>query len=611
MELQTAIYTTLLHSLWMGLILATLTSAIIISTRRQTASLRYNLLTASLIIFVLSIGFVFYKNLNTDVVTNHVYQQQSGFNVPETHNSMIGTSMPTAVNDSFLDHAKSFVSLWSSYSNQIVLIWFLIICAKSIQLFLGLQSIRYIKSTKVFSAGAFWEQKVAELSKKLNISKPVKILQSGLAKVPMIVGHFKPVILIPLGLINGLAVNEVEAIISHELAHLKRNDYLINLIQSFVEIVFFFNPAVLWISKLIKEERENCCDDLALSCIESKHQYIKALISCQEFSSSYPNYAMAIIGKKSTLKDRVSRMVFGNNSSLNKVEKTLLSVALVSALLLTTAFTKVRSYVKENRSSIAENIKVAIENTAIDTIKSKPSSLRKSNSAAPDPRITRIKASQQKIDKKIEASTNDKITKARERNYRVYLANVNAYKANIKKYQEDVKKYQSDVKRQQNQIQAYQGKIARYQKDVMKYQSDVARYAADPINNVVPIAPTVPVIAPTPVAPNVPKTPIQPLAVTIHSASKNINFLNVNRPVKINVPIMANTGKPQVESRDDKMTTELKKDGLLKDVKNFEYTLTPESMIINGVKQPESVHRKYLKYLKNETGTVTTKVSTT
>ena len=122
MELQTAIYTTLLHSLWMGLILATLTSAIIISTRRQTASLRYNLLTASLIIFVLSIGFVFYKNLNTDVVTNHVYQQQSGFNVPETHNSMIGTSMPTAVNNSFLDRAKSFVSLWSSYSNQIVLI---------------------------------------------------------------------------------------------------------------------------------------------------------------------------------------------------------------------------------------------------------------------------------------------------------------------------------------------------------------------------------------------------------------------------------------------------------------------------------------------------------
>ncbi|RZK25812.1 MAG: M56 family metallopeptidase [Flavobacterium sp.] len=319
MELQTAIYTTLLHSLWMGLILSLITSLIIVSTRKQSAALRYNLLAATLLVFVLSISFVFYQTLDNGLKIEKISNLQSA------QHASTAIEINPVVENSYFSSAESIISFWANYSNQIVLIWFLIICAKSIQLFIDIQSIRHLKTTNVFSAGTFWEQKVADVAMKLNIKKRVLILQSGLAKVPMIFGHFKPVILIPLGLLNGLAEKEVEAIISHELAHLKRNDYLVNLIQSFVEIVFFFNPGVLWISKLIREERENCCDDLALSCLDSKHQYIKALISCQEFSANHPNYAMAITGRKNTLKERVSRLVFDSNSSLNKVEKTLLS----------------------------------------------------------------------------------------------------------------------------------------------------------------------------------------------------------------------------------------------------------------------------------------------
>jgi bla regulator protein BlaR1 len=80
----------------------------------------------------------------------------------------------------------------------------------------------------------------------------------------MVIGNLKPVILMPIGLLTALTTEEVEAILMHELAHIKRRDYLVNLLQSLMEIVFFFNPAVLWISQLIKAERENCCDDLAL-----------------------------------------------------------------------------------------------------------------------------------------------------------------------------------------------------------------------------------------------------------------------------------------------------------------------------------------------------------
>ncbi|MES2827319.1 MAG: M56 family metallopeptidase [Bacteroidota bacterium] len=342
MEFQTAIYTTLLHSLWMGLILAVATSIIVIATKKSTASIRYNLLTGALCLFVVAIGFVFYLEMgNTEAQSSSGHLAGLNHITTETITGPNQNQAALTSTQQLLSNVKGMVAFWSSYSNQIVLIWFLIICAKCVQLLAGLHAVNYLKTNKVFNAGAYWENKVAELSNRLGIARKVEILQSGMAKVPMIAGHFKPVILVPIGMLNGLSLKEVEAILSHELAHLKRNDYLVNLLQSFVEIIFFFNPAVLWISKLIKEERENCCDDLALSCTDNKHQYIRALISCQEFQASQPAYAMAITGRKNSLKERVSRMVFNSNSSLNRVEKTLLTVVLISAVILTAAFTKV------------------------------------------------------------------------------------------------------------------------------------------------------------------------------------------------------------------------------------------------------------------------------
>jgi len=131
---------------------------------------------------------------------------------------------------------------------------------------------------------------------------------------------------------------EIEAILIHELAHIRRRDYLVNLLQNLLEIVFFFNPAVLWLSALIKAERENCCDDIAVAQTSSKVNYIRALVSCQEYQLQAPAYAMALRSSKGNLKDRVKRILSNNNQSLNLIEKSLLAVCLVTAGLLTAAF---------------------------------------------------------------------------------------------------------------------------------------------------------------------------------------------------------------------------------------------------------------------------------
>jgi beta-lactamase regulating signal transducer with metallopeptidase domain len=85
-------------------------------------------------------------------------------------------------------------------------------------------------------------------------------------------------------MLTTLPASEIEAILLHELAHIRRRDYLVNLLQSFSDIIFFFNPAVLWLSSLIRDERENCCDDIAIGEVKNKKQFIHALLSFQEYN---------------------------------------------------------------------------------------------------------------------------------------------------------------------------------------------------------------------------------------------------------------------------------------------------------------------------------------
>lgn len=591
MEVQNAIYVTLLHSLWMGLILALATGIVIVATKKSKAAMRYNMLTALLFVFVLGVGFVFYQSLTQKAGTVNSSPEQISPQFPIVEHS--SPAALTVSDNSFMITVNSMVSLWSAYANQIVLIWFLIICAKCIQLMVGLHSIYYLKRSQLFIAGKFWENKVAELSQKLGINKKISIFQSGITKVPMIAGYFKPVILMPIGMLNGISIAEVEAILSHELAHLKRNDYLVNIMQSLIEIVFFFNPGVLWISKLMREERENCCDDLALSCTESKHQYIKALIACQEFRTDHTSYAMAITGKRNQLKERVNRMLFDNNSTLNKMEKTILTITLISALTVTAAFNKIDHTAEHKEVSLAvvnnpfttdsqpfciidepmTGPDVSLMKPDINLLQDTSKKSRNKNTSVV--KITTVSTNkntdlqQEELDDKIEhaiASEKDKASLAADR------ARQNADK---KQYSEDKKQYAEDKKK-------YAEDRLQYLRDKEQYAADTAKHAKHAVKFNAPKAPK------APKAPQAPKAPTPPIAPNPPSAPT-----------------------PPIAPKAPDMTADLVKDGLLKDTKNFTYRMNGEELSINGVKQSDAVHKRYMeKYLKNKRGTITTTVNT-
>lgn len=134
---------------------------------------------------------------------------------------------------------------------------------------------------------------VARLAGKIGVESPVRVMLSSLVDSPSVVGWLRPMILLPAGALFGLTPEQLEAVIAHELAHIRRHDYLINILQMLAETVFFYHPAVWWISNRIRVERELCCDDIAVACCGNALSYARALTMLERIRL-HPSFAVGV-----------------------------------------------------------------------------------------------------------------------------------------------------------------------------------------------------------------------------------------------------------------------------------------------------------------------------
>jgi len=165
---------------------------------------------------------------------------------------------------------------------------------------------RRMRTAGVCPAAPQWETRLQELASELRLSRPVRLLESCLAEVPMVIGFLRPVILLPVGLATGLRPEQVESLLLHELAHIRRCDYLVNLVQTAIEGLLFYHPAVWWASSVIRAERENCCDDLVVGARGNAQAYAATLASLEIARSLPPRPVLAAAGGR--LVDRVRRL---------------------------------------------------------------------------------------------------------------------------------------------------------------------------------------------------------------------------------------------------------------------------------------------------------------
>ncbi len=151
-----------------------------------------------------------------------------------------------------------------------------------------------------------WNSKFKLLCRRLGIYRAIELLETGEVNIPMVIGWIKPVILVPTGFLTSLPIEHVEAILLHELAHVRRHDFLINLLQTAMETLFFFHPAVWWFSRQMRHEREFCCDRIASERSGGSANYVRALTALELKISATENFGVAANG--GSLLERVRRL---------------------------------------------------------------------------------------------------------------------------------------------------------------------------------------------------------------------------------------------------------------------------------------------------------------
>jgi bla regulator protein blaR1 len=288
--LAVAIGWTLLHSVWEGALVSALLAAVLVAIRSPRA--RYAAACAAMLLMLGGFSLTLVLLLPQGA---HGLQVLKPLPVPPWN--LLPANNPAS------SWSPSLVAIapWLSP------LWILGVLLLYIRNLAGCLSVQRLRRRGVCCAQDRWQKELARLAARLRVSRPVLLLESSLADVPMVLGHFKPLILVPVGLLAGVPPAQVEAILLHELAHIRRHDYLTNMLQRLMEGLFFYHPAVWWISHVIRTERENCCDDVVVSITGNPHEYARTLAALEQYRFPGREPAIALTGGR--LMKRIRRLL--------------------------------------------------------------------------------------------------------------------------------------------------------------------------------------------------------------------------------------------------------------------------------------------------------------
>lgn len=315
---------TLLHFCWQGALVAVVLACALRLLPSQSSRLRYSIACAAMACMVLlpSITFCLLA-ANTQSGS-----QQADHAVAYVH---LGTAFNLNFDDSFTRRTVQFESILNQLLPAVIVSWFSGVLILLLRLNLGLMATRKMKSSAVESVAPEMRRVLQTLRTRLRIQRAIELLNSAHVQAPTVIGWLKPAILLPIGCMASLSSTQIEAILAHELAHIRRHDYLVSLFQSVTEAVLFYHPAVWWVSNQIRREREHCCDDLAVAVCGDRLAYARALSSLEERRSPLPASAFSVTG--GVLKMRIARLLGLNQPTIfsRTAAATLLVLAAATA----------------------------------------------------------------------------------------------------------------------------------------------------------------------------------------------------------------------------------------------------------------------------------------
>ena len=288
-----AIGWTLLHSLWEGAFISVILAAVLLATR--SARIRYVAACAAML--ALAAGFA---------ITLYRVMPEPMQNFPRFRSAV--SFIPIANAAPQPNTAHSWLEMLAAVAPWLAPFWIVGVLLLSLQRVMSFFGVRKLRTRGTCVASEEWHAELARLAGQLKISRAVHLLESCFAEIPMVLGHLRPVILMPVGLLANLPSEQIEAVLLHELAHIRRCDYLVNVFQRLVESLLFYHPAIWWISKVMRNERENCCDDIVVSISQRANEYALALAALERNRLSSHQAAVAATG--GILVKRIRRLLY-------------------------------------------------------------------------------------------------------------------------------------------------------------------------------------------------------------------------------------------------------------------------------------------------------------
>ena len=348
---------TLFHSLWQGLIIAGLAIALLRFIPNKLAAMRYNIAgTALLMIFLSAIGTFIYEFSGSNTKPIEALPVMLAFN----HN---------AVQDGEMTLISTIQNFVVENKAIIVVVWLVGTLVFSIRLFGGWLYTIFLraKATLLYNQ---WTNRMHDLRKVMGIDKMVALAESSSLDAPVVVGFFKPLVIVPAGMFSGLTPDEVETILLHELMHIKRSDYLLNIFQSIIETLLFFNPFVWLLSSIIRREREHSCDDGVIAYHGSPMAYAYALTRLEEIRVAGPSLALSAAGNRYELLNRIKRIMEKSAKKYSNIDR-IVPVALLITGVILASFLTIGSIEENTLPEFATEKKGMLNIPALDTPRKK------------------------------------------------------------------------------------------------------------------------------------------------------------------------------------------------------------------------------------------------
>jgi bla regulator protein BlaR1 len=328
---------TLIHSFWEGVVIAFIVQFALSLISKSNARSRYIILVSGLVLLLASfiVTFCFIHQHNLELIINNYTSGKLLMATPSS-SPMYSESIKN------LDRILHFFE--PSYP-FLALGWLLGFIFVGIRTLGGVYFTWNIIRKAARMPEDYLQNIFNRIKKKMNVSSRVRLRISTQKISPMVIGFFKPIVLIPVAAVTGLNTDQIEAVFAHELAHICRYDHIIIVIQTIARLILFFHPLAWYLSAEIDRERENSCDDLVMKSFTSPINYIKALAMIQEMNLSGPVQANALCGKSKGLLYRIKRMI-----KPELKHSPVFRFSVIFLLFLTVGITAVALYASNNNT---------------------------------------------------------------------------------------------------------------------------------------------------------------------------------------------------------------------------------------------------------------------